>query len=72
MNAPLDPMFVWVVIAGEYSELEVIGVYASAAAAMADQPPADWDQDEDGIWFNEKTWVEAREIIPFEVKGRQA
>lgn len=71
-------MKVWVVEQGVYSSRGVTGVYATAEAAMADNPlpmqsqypcVAAWTQDENGNWDNGLDYEQAISITAFELQG---
>ena len=82
---PLRALEVWIADQGCYSEYGIVGVYATAEDAMADNPAPDrpiiksrsrlereggWRQDEHGNWHNGLGWGEAMSVTKWVVNGR--
>jgi hypothetical protein len=59
---------VYVLEVGWYDNRDIVGVYASAEAAMAAYPHGYWLQMDDGHWCNGLTHSRAAAVTPHEVQ----
>ncbi len=66
-----DPINVFVVEQGEYSDRGIVGVYDSPEAAMLDHP-GNWKEHRDAVnksyWSNGENWDSAKCITRYEVQ----